>query len=285
MALTKDLNNKIHRIESSAAVFQKGIYHLFLLSNKAEIDIYSTIIRKYQVLFQLCLACYLLDFNANIEVKNINKRLKKFCKDPNSPTGEELDPAATVTHSIFENGNWPNKIGSTLYTTSKTSVTLISKVVNARHNLIYRPFLLHKDKMHWGDCTLIDLLKEVPNTTDIMAVYEQFIAEVFQYQAIEISDQKKILEALNKNPREFSSILGKGDQKWADYFVQLQFWPFADKGSKRPTETLLITYARMLNPNNDQILSDLRKFRNNFLQIEKIVPLMNLNPSWRVGEI
>ncbi|HXE95581.1 MAG TPA: hypothetical protein VN642_04210, partial [Dongiaceae bacterium] len=129
MALTKDLNNKIHRIESSAAVFQKGLYHLFLLSNKAEIDIYSTIIRKYQVLFQLCLTCYLLDFNANIEIKNLNKRLKKICKDPNNTTGEELDPAATITHSVFENGNWPDQIDSTLYATSKTSVTLISKVV------------------------------------------------------------------------------------------------------------------------------------------------------------
>jgi hypothetical protein len=279
-----DLNDKIHRIESSVAVFQKGLYHLFLLCKRKEIDLFSDIVRKYQALFQLCTTHYLLDFTASINPKKIPNRLKKLCMDQNNPTGEELDPAAVVTHSIFENGNWPTiQPGSQLYTTSKASVGLISRVSEARHNLIYRPFLLQKSNVHWEDCTLIDLIHDVPSTSDILKVYEQFIEAVLNRQLVEISLRKTALGNVN-NLIDIASITDDS-QIWADHFIRHQFLPFEDINSARPTETLLISYARLLNPSDERLLNDLRKFRNELLQVQKITELVVFDPSWNIGNI
>jgi hypothetical protein len=98
-----DFNDVPHRIRSASAAFQKGIYHLFVQRYHGTADLFTSVIRLYQCLFQLCLTYLLLDSTFSIESDDIRlRRLTKLSADPKRPTRREIDPAAVVNHSTFE---------------------------------------------------------------------------------------------------------------------------------------------------------------------------------------
>src|SRR5437016_4660077 len=89
-----DLKAAYHQIKSASAIFQKGIYHLFVLKNESHNDLFAQVLRLYQSLFQLCMAYRLLDINVPLQPKgNLRKELRQF---------NEIDPAATIKHYMFE---------------------------------------------------------------------------------------------------------------------------------------------------------------------------------------
>ena len=60
---------------------------------------------------------------------------------------------------------------------------------------------------------------------------------------------------------------------------------YADIRDSRPTETLLLTYARMLNGDNQSLLEDLKNYRNHLLNVDKMKTLVTLPDEWRLGDV
>jgi hypothetical protein len=259
-----NFDDPTHRVESATVAFQKGLYHLFLIKKRSEPDIYGQVIRTYQCLFQICLTQLLLDssFPLNGELRHLSRRLRSLCQDPNRPTRSDLDPACLVTHSIFENRRWSGfPIQHSLHSVSQLALDLYGRVVKARHNLLYRPFLL--DGLFWEDCTLINLVGSAPSTDEIEQLYQQFVSAIWDWRAVEQGS------------------------RLAQYFIQMLFIVYKDRGSNRPTETLLLTYARMLNPNDSRLIADLREYRNELLRLRNDPRYAEITflREWRVGEV
>lgn len=268
-----DFNDRYHRIKSASAVFQKGIYHLFLLKRVEPKELSGQILRLYQCIFQLCLSQLLLDFNYKLVPDRLPKRLTRLCKDPKQPTRNEIDPAAIVTHSVFEEGKWSGfKAGNKLHSSSKHSLTLIKRIVDTRHNLTYRPFMLSS---HWDDCTLIDLLKIAPTVDETEQSYQEFIEAV---TAIAVEENEEIDKGidLSKPPSR---------QFFARTFLAEIFMVYEDIRDDRPTETLLLTYARMLNPGNTTLLDHLKEYRNLLVKLEKNKSIFWVPEEFHAGEL
>ena len=191
-----------------------------------------------------------------------------------------------MNHSIFEeHGQWqgfpphhPLRLGSV------KSLKLLQRTVDARHNLVYRPFML--DRL-WEDCTLIDLLEDRPTLDEVEGVYHRFVSDVFSwYSEYEPKRQNAVekylatvtLQDLPHHPRHDAPPVGPA------YFLEHVFIIYEDIRDSRPTETLLLTYARMLNGNNRALLEDLRKYRNDLLRADKAKALLGLPLEWRIGE-
>lgn len=56
-----------------------------------------------------------------------------------------------------------------------------------------------------------------------------------------------------------------------------------DLRDSRPSETLLLTYARMLNGDDQELLEQLREYRNDLLQVDKTKTLVAFPDEWRIG--
>jgi hypothetical protein len=283
-----DFNNVPHRIRSASAAFQKGIYHLFVQRYHGTADLFTSVIRLYQCLFQLCLTYLLLDSTFSIESDDIRlKRLTKLCADPKHPTRREIDPAAVVNHSTLEkHGKWSGLPQShPLQLGSIKSPSLLQTIVEARHNLVYRPFML--DRL-WEDCTLMDLLENRPTTEEVEDRFRQFISEVFswynEYEPKREDAVKKYfatltLQDLPDHPRHNVPPVGPA------YFLEHIFMIYEDKRDSRPTETLLLTYARMLNGDNQSLLEDLKNYRNDLLKVDEVKRLVAFPDEWRMGDV
>lgn len=258
-----DFNDVAHRIESASAVFQKGIYHLFILKTSRITDIYEKVLRSYQCLFLLCLTQLLLDMNFSIRTSSIQKRLKNICSDPSQPTRKDIDPAALINHSIFEDRKWNGfLVNHPLNISSNDTLNLFDRVVNARHNIIYRPFLL--DNSYWENCTLINLIRDLPKEQEIENSFRQFLEGMIQWLQLDI-----------KNGDENS---------YAQEFLEKLFFPYADE---KRTETIYIKYARMLNPDNEDILHLAKEYRNNLLEVNKLTSISSLyyQEIWQPGKL
>jgi hypothetical protein len=127
--------------------------------------------------------------------------------------------------------------------------------------LLYRPFL--RDAQFWEDCRLITQIGDAPSAGEIECVYKEFVSSLWEWREVE---QK-------------SGI--------AEYFIQTLFLPYQDRDGNRPTETLLLSYARMLNPGDPQLLRELKDYRNELLRLrsDRRYSEITLLPEWQVGEI
>lgn len=264
-----DFDDQMHRTESASVTFQKGLYHLFMLKNRPSIDVFGQILRIYQCLFQICVTQLLLDSDFSLN-RRVPPRLKRLCKDPDHPTREELDPAAIVTHTMLER-TWKGfRQGHPLLSSSEHSLDLYRRVVESRHNLLYRPFLL-ADRF-WEDCTLIDLLQDAPEVDEIEQAYRLFLQGIADWHIVfmkELRDQNS------------------SSKRYAGYFLEQTFTVYRDRRDNRPTETLLLTYARMLNPGDEQTLQELKEYRNKLLDVVNLMkaPHISFLDSWKVGEL
>lgn len=276
-----DFNDVQHRISSATAAFQKGIYHLFFLSTPNSHEWYEKVLRIYQCLFQLCLTHLLLDIEGyTLDVKDMQSRLRHLCKNPNLPTRAEIDPAAIITHSKFENKKWPGlKKVHPLYSSSQLALNLYYNTVTARHNLLYRPFMLVN---FWEDCTLINLLGSIPTFEEIETAYKIFLAGMIDWHKIECKEMPKRIEVMQK------SLPGETSQKMtpicARTFLYDLFMPYRDIVGERPTESLLLTYARMLNPDNDLLLRSIAIYRNSIMDSQNLMEQIGLQSDWRINE-
>jgi hypothetical protein len=287
----KDFNEPGHRVMSASAVYQKGIYHLFMLKNKEASDAYARILRVYQCLFQLCLTQLLLDRDYQLKPRDISPRLKEHCRDRENPTRKEIDPAAIVTHSVFEKGRWTGaKRGHPLHEISKTTIKLYRRVVEARHNLIYRPFMLAG--YFWEDCTLLDLLSTVPEVEELERAYREFVQAMLKWNTVENEDSLKWIKSMNeKASGQGSAEHGTGDPlpkvmpRHAGYFLQMLFMVYEDRRDSRPTETLLSTYARMMNPDDEELLRAIREYRNRIINLGSVLSVIHVLGEWHAGEI
>ena len=162
---------------------------------------------------------------------------------------------------------------------------LISRTTNARHNLIYKPELLIKNNLHWNDSLAHELTEKIPTSLELFDVYQKFIQIALNRQLVEIELRKKLSIDMKNNQDIAHELLLNFDPGWADHFIQLNFWPFSDKTNSRPSETVLLTYARMLNPNNEPLLENLCSFRNSLFNFESIKNRFHFEESWRVGKV
>ncbi len=253
----RDFNNINHRTYSATARFQKGLYHLFMLRKSGTGDVFGKILRMYQCLFDLCSTQLLLDSDFKLKKE---KRLKRYCKDPGQPTRDKIDPAAILNHSTFGN-NWKGfKAEHYLFDVSQRTLRLHNRVVETRHNLIYRPFMLAD--LFWEDCTLMDLLGNCPSDEEIEDVYRSFFQSILEWHRRE------------KKPN-------------IKRFIEYLFLVYDDQRKKRPTETLLSYYIRLLNPDDEIMLQEVKKYRNDLLNVNELTKVPNLTflKSWKIGDL
>ena len=203
-----------HRIWSAVASFQKGLYHLFLLRNRLDSDVYSRILRTYQTLFFLVAAGFLMDTAREIP----------------RPRHRELapDPAGDLEHATLR--RWPGfQPGHPLESISKTSVTMLRAVWQARSNLVYRPYiqLVHEGgtRAFFEDCTLQDLLPRVPTERQIEDAYSQFLEGMHQWNVD--ADERAVL------------------------FLTVFHSRYVDSRGAFPPSTLLRRYALILTERSD----------------------------------
>jgi hypothetical protein len=286
MSNSKHFDNPVYRTQSASAVFQRGMYHLFTIEQGTDCDVYSSVVRSYQAVYQLCLTILLLDFTYALQGKRVSERLRARCADVNAPTCAEIDPAAIVTHSVFENRRWAGPPHpSPLRIVAVRALDLINRIVEARHSLIYRPFLLDRGGLLWQDRSLQDLLRDTPRPDEIKAVYQDFLDAVLRHRQTELEYLTEIHRLMQESPHRWRDHTIVGGQKWADYFLQLQFWPYKDEEGRRPTETILLNYARTLTGGDELLLCELRMFRNQLLRLSDMEPPIRFEPQWRLGEI
>jgi hypothetical protein len=286
-----DFYEPSHRVMSASAVYQKGIYHLFMLKHREASDAYARILRVYQCLFQLCLTQLLLDMEYQLKSRDISPRLKEHCRDRENPTRKEIDPAAIVTHSVFEKGRWTGaKRGHPIHEISKKTIKLYKRVVEARHNLIYRPFMLAG--YFWEDCTLLDLLSTVPEVEEIEKAYEGLIPAMLKWNTVEDRGSFQTVKIPTDKAAPGTPV---GDDteiklysvrpRYAGYFLQMLFMVYEDRRDRRPTETLLSTYARMMNPDDEELLRSIREYRNQIIDLESVLSVITVLDDWCAGEI
>jgi hypothetical protein len=175
-----------------------------------------------------------------------------------------------VTHSDLRNKGRGFPIAHPLAPIGKETLDLFSRLVQARHNLLYRPFLLDVTKNpsiaispSWEDCTLRDLIGGAPTWQEIEAAYEHFAAAIWEW----------------RNGDRCSSI--------PPDFIRMLFEPYIDRSGGRPTETVLLRYARMLSGDDQAMLTELLDYRNKLVgQNEHLEESgIGLPPEWKVGEI
>jgi hypothetical protein len=141
--------------------------------------------------------------------------------------------------------------------------------VECRHTLIYRPFLQESGgKYGWEDCPLMDLLRQMPGTDEIEEAYTSF-ARTMRTWAGEIekgrrSDDDDFAHA------QWSEDLGGKTRNGPSHFLYFLFRKFKDRAQRRPTESLLLSYGRLLIGRDDEtLLRKLREYRNAILEIDE----------------
>ena len=160
----------------------------------------------------------LLDFNSvNINSKNLGKK----------------DPAAGIQHKDIK--SWDGfPTTHPLSKVSKDTLNIFDRIINARHNIIYRPYYLDTDGgWYWEDCTLKDLLQNIPSVREIESAYKTF------FNGMEEWEEDASLE----------------DKKWIPFFKFLVFQKFNNS-----SESLLVNYIKLLNPNNDKVIEKVKKY-------------------------
>ncbi len=66
-----NFNDTAHRTASASVLIQKGIYHVFVLKHDTNADVFATVLRMYQCLYQLCSAMLLLDTRHTLKAKRL----------------------------------------------------------------------------------------------------------------------------------------------------------------------------------------------------------------------
>ena len=168
-----------------------------------------------------------------------------------------------MTHSVFENGGWKGfPVGHHLHSVSKLTLDLYDKTVEARHSLIYRPFMLAN---LWEDCTVIKMIENVPSHSEIKAAYTSLINSCVERFESEKEWRHDLLTRLVKGEE---NVLKPPLSLY--HFVYDLFKPYFDIHKVRPTESLLLTYGRMLNE-DDGFLRRLAGFRNRLIGTENLL--------------
>ena len=274
-----DFNDRDNRTASASALLQKAIYHVFVLRHSQESDQFAMVLRMYQALYQLCSAMLLLDFPVDLNrwARRLrNRNLRQRCRDADRPTRSEIDPAAVLNHSVFDAGGpWQGfQTGHPLHAASVAALALCRRVLEARHNLIYRPFLLEKPTggRYWEDCPLSDFLAASPSVDEVEQVYTQVSTALVDEFIRQKRQQQQLLADLQTGALS-SNGLPATPRPWAMWLFQDIFEVYQDARDNRPTETILFSYARLLNGDGQSFLDGLANYRNAVFQIERIGPI------------
>jgi hypothetical protein len=145
------------------------------------------------------------------------------------------------------------------------------------------------DDCYWEDCTLIDLLEQAQNVDEVEEAYQALVRAIQKWHLTEekpaASGHIQVPKIIFKNwVIENPSPL---NFRLASYFIQMLFMVYKDLEGKRPTETLLLTYARMLNHDDQQLVLAVREYRNHLLDVDKLIRIshITLPDEWRIGEL
>jgi hypothetical protein len=213
----------LHRVCSAAGSFHKGLYHLLVLKSRPSADAFEKVLRTYQVVFQLCITGRLLDFREPV------------------PRVPHPDPAANIKHQEVARWNgFPS--GHALYSGFAEAQELHRRTKDARHNMLYRPYMRFDNATRmasWEYCTLQDLLPHVPEVSELENAYERFIAAVGRWAATGAVPPKEFLLRLLSR--------------------------YEDRTGRHPTTWLPQYYAEVLNLDN-ALRTELQKFQDEWLR-------------------
>jgi hypothetical protein len=269
-----DLNDPEHKITSASALIQKGMYHLFLLTQRPETDRFTHVLRMYQCLFSL--SCSMLFLNSKFrlneeDLKRGKKILTRFKVDPTKPMREKIDPTVLLTHSHVEKAP-PFPPGHPLCSANMMANALIQRVNDARHTLIYRPMLLAGDPWLWDDCKLFEYFARLPGPCEVERIYKDFCLALVETFLGEKERRRRFGYSQ-------AGVLTDSDRAelhsfWAGKLLEAIFLVYRDTQGDRPPETILLGYARLLSGDNLSVVNTVREFRNALLGLEKVSTLL-----------
>jgi len=134
----------------------------------------------------------------------------------------------------------------------------------------------------WENCTLIDLLEHCPQADEIEPVYGDFVKGMADWHVESLHESRQMI--FEENAKDGGSQVMK---RYAGYFFERLFIVYRDVRDKRPTETLLAAYVRMLNPGNEELIEEAKGYRNKLLDVSNMVkiPGVTFLDEWKVGKL
>ncbi len=236
-----DIQKKIHRAKSAAVVFQKGIYHLFMLSTHRFSDAFDRGLRLYQCAFSARLTQMLLDFDG---LKFEEIKLSKVAKKRG-----EKDPSTIINHTLAKDWNGFSS-DHPLHEVSQDTKRIYDNVEEARHNLIYRPYYEYWEDSgstfyYWEDCTLENLFMKWPKQNELEESYRKIYDSIKKWSA-------------DKNVKHSGFI---------SHFI-FNVWDNFKYESTHPPATLVLCYARLLSLASEldlELLNDVKLYRDKLL--------------------
>jgi hypothetical protein len=198
------------------------------------------------------------NFPINLNAKGLCNSLKKLCNDKTKPTRREIDPSALLAHAIFEKGAWKGfPPGHSLRQASVAALALYNRVVDARHTVIYRPMLLKRNGWFWEDCSMIDYVTGLPDADELERVYRDSCTALAVEFLSQWKERQRLFTDIEAGQVELDK-LATMPNSWAIEFFDEILEQYQEKGG-RPTETIILSYARLLQGNSAESAEFLQK--------------------------
>jgi hypothetical protein len=222
------------------------------------------------------------DSQINLNAIGLCNPLKKRCKDPKKPTRREIDPAAKLTHTTFEKGHWKGfPPGHSLHQASAAAIALFKRVVDARHTLIYRPMLLKREGWYWEDCELIDDMARLPDAAEVERVYRGSCTALADEFLNQWKERQRLFTEIEAGHIELDK-LATIPNSWAIEFFDEILEQYQDTKGGRPTEAIILSYARLLQGNSAESAEFLRKlvaFQDELLNLCQVRATLQQSPA------
>jgi hypothetical protein len=222
------------------------------------------------------------DYQINLKAKGLCHSLKSLCADKNNPTRCEIDPSAVLTHTIFETGAWKGfPCAHSLHQASVAAIKLYKRIVDARHSVIYRPMLLKREGWFWEDCRLIEYVKGLPHADEVEGVYRHSCTALADEFLSQRTQQQRLFTDIGAGHIKLDELPPIPDF-WAIEFFGEILEQYEDPTGGRPTESIILSYARLFQRNSADSAEFLRKlvtFQDELLNLCQVRAALQQSPA------
>jgi len=200
--------------------------------------------------------------------------------DPKKPSRDKVDPSVALTHSDFGKGAWEGfPAGLPLHQASVTATALINRIVDPRHTVTYRPMLLEREGWYWEDCSLKRDVDGLPDAAEVERVCRDSCAALADEFLSQYKEQQRLfgeIEAGHIKLDELATIRNF----WAIEFFGEILQEYEDTKHGRPTETMVVSYARLFQDNSAEsakFLRELAAFQDELLNLCQVRAALSLS--------
>ncbi|MBE7556806.1 MAG: hypothetical protein HS126_37665 [Anaerolineales bacterium] len=122
---------------------------------------------------------------------------------------------------------------------------------------------------------MLDLLQDIPNVDEVETAYKEFIQAMLKLYLEEQEKWKNLpppppLTTKDSTSRQACAAL------YSTSFLEGLFDAYRDIRNNRLTETLLLSYARMLNPDNLEIVDSIKVYQRQLFNSVDFFTIVNI---------